>query len=82
MGKEFLVHGEETSLDGQNCRIDVYYRGERGYYSITRFNEHDAFICDGFSVEEVLTKHRGVMPLAISCRPSLRREEVNHALAA
>lgn len=82
MEQELLVHEEDFIVNGQNCRISLYHRGDARFFAMTRFSVNDAFICDGFSVEEVLAKQRGAMPLAISCRPSLRREEVSYALAA
>ena len=68
MENALLVHEEEISVDGLNCRIDIYQRGERNFFAVTRLNEDDAFICDGFSVEDALAKQRIAIPLALSCR--------------
>jgi len=82
MEQTLLVHEEDISVNGLDCHITIYHQGETKYFAITRFSDNDAFICDGFSMEAVLAKHRGTIPLAISCRPSLRKEEMKYALAA
>jgi hypothetical protein len=82
MGNALLVHEEELSLNGQNCRIGIYYQGERRFFAMTRFSDNDAFICDGSSVEEVLEKQRVAIPLAMSCRTSFRKDKTKYALAA
>ena len=68
MEDALLVHEEEISVDGQHCRIDIYQRGEKNFFAVTRLNEDDAFICDGFSMEDALAKQRVAIPLALSCR--------------
>jgi len=63
-----LIYEEEITVLGRQCRIEIYLQQAGKYFAITRFTESDAFICDGFSVDEVLAKHRGAIPLALGCR--------------
>jgi len=79
MEQTLLVHEEAIEVNGRNCQISLYHRGNAKYFAITRFSIHDAFICDGFSAEDVLVKQRKIMPLALSCRLSLRKETMSHA---
>ncbi len=72
MEHALLVHEEEISVNGRNCRIDIYRQGAGKFFAMTRFSENDAFISDGFSVAEALAKQRVAIPLAMSCRPALR----------
>lgn len=79
MEQALLVHEEKVMVNGRKCRISLYHRGDAKFYALTQFSTYDAFICDGFSVEDVLIKQRRLMPLAISCRQSLRKGMVNNA---
>ena len=80
MEQSLVGYEEVVSMNGQIYRINIYHDGGAKYFAMTRFSENDAFICDGISAEEALTKHRVAIPLAINCRPSLSEKGLCHAL--
>jgi hypothetical protein len=82
MEQALMVYREKLIVYGQHCRIEIYRQGQRNFFAMTRFDENDAIICDGFSVDEVLAKHRGAIPLALGSRLSSRRRGRRPAVAA
>ena len=82
MDQVMMVYQEEMRVYGQNCRIEIYHQGRKNFFAVTRFDENDAIICDGFSLDEVLAKHRGAIPLALSSRLSFSKKRGPQALAA
>ena len=73
MSEEILVHQTEVSLDGNRFEILVYCRMDGKYFAKTRFGENDIIINDGISLEEALTKHEKILPLAVTSRNLLHQ---------
>lgn len=73
MSDEFLVHQAEVNLEGNLFEIHVYRRIDGRYFAKTRFGENDIIINDGLSLEEALTKHERVLPLAVTSRHLLHQ---------
>jgi hypothetical protein len=73
MNEEVLVHSTEISLDGSRFEINVYCRIDGKYFAKTRFGENDIIINDGNSLEDVLTKHEMILPLAVTSRHLLHQ---------
>lgn len=62
-----LVHQTEIEMNGDRYTVTVFCRADGRHVAKTRF-ENDDIINDGNSLEEVLTKHASLLPLAISSR--------------
>jgi hypothetical protein len=73
MNDEVLVHSAEIDLDGSRFEIQVFCRIDGKYFAKTRFGENDIIINDGHSLEEALTKHERVLPLAVTSRHLLHQ---------
>jgi len=73
MNDEVLVHSTEINLDGTRFEIHVYCRVDGRYFAKTRFGENDIIINDGHSLEDVLSKHEQVLPLAVTSRHLLHQ---------
>lgn len=73
MNDEVLVHSAEISLDGSRFEIHVYCRIDGRYFAKTHFGENDIIINDGHSLEEALTKHEKILPLAVTSRHLLHQ---------
>jgi hypothetical protein len=63
-----LVHEMVCSFDGHDYVIEVYSRPDGSHYARTTFSAKDVIISDGFSLEEALSKHQDLLPLAINLR--------------
>ena len=62
-----LVHQAEIEVNGDRYTVTVFCRPDGRHVAKTRF-ENDDIINDGDSLDEVLTKHKRLLPLAISSR--------------
>lgn len=72
MHLETLVHQSEVELLGECYTIAVFSRDDGRYVATTRFADDDIIINDGESLEDVLSRHERLLPLAISSRKMLR----------
>ncbi|MFO7982127.1 MAG: hypothetical protein R6V08_01615 [Desulfuromonadales bacterium] len=73
MGKEeTLVHECQVEIDGVLYEIRVFMDGEGHHVAKTVLGRNDVMINDGSSLEEVLSKHRNLLPLALDSRAILK----------
>lgn len=63
-----IVREIEMLIMGERCRIQVYGRSNGTFYALTRFSETDAIISDGPTIDAVLARHAGTLPMAIHSR--------------
>jgi hypothetical protein len=63
-----LVHKLVCDLNEQEYLIEVFMRPDGSHFARTVFSRDDVIISDGCSLEEVLLKHRELLPLAVSSR--------------
>ena len=73
MSEELLVHKAEFDLNGDRFEILVYCRDDGKFFAKTRFGENDIIINDGQSLEEALSKHERILPLAVTSRHLLHQ---------
>lgn len=73
MGKEeTLVHECQVEIAGTYYEIRVFVNGEGHHVAKTVLGRDDVLINDGSSLEEVLSKHRNLLPLALDSRAILK----------
>lgn len=72
MKAEILVHKSIFHIAGQDYEVAVYTRPDGAHVAKTSFSPVDVIINDALSLEEVLAKHRRVLPLAVNSRKILR----------
>jgi len=72
MDSEFLVHQSRIEVAGHHYDVFVYRRGDGSHIAKTFFAPHDVIVNDGSSLDDVLMKHRHLLPLAISSRQILQ----------
>lgn len=75
MEPEILVHKSIFHVAGQDYEVTVYTRPDGAHVAKTSFSPVDVIVNDGHSLEEVLAKHRRVLPLAVNSRQILRELE-------
>jgi len=75
MESEILVHKSIFHVAGQDYEVAVYTRPDGAHVAKTSFSPVDVIVNDGHSLEEVLAKHRRVLPLAVNSRQILRELE-------
>jgi len=63
-----LIHTTELQIDGRPYEVAVYLRSDGSHIARTIFAPGDIIIHDGLSLEEVLDKHRRMLPLAVDSR--------------
>jgi hypothetical protein len=63
-----LVHEMVCAFEGKDYVIEVFLRPDGSHFARTEFSPQDVIISDGFSFEEALLKHQGLLPLAIRSR--------------
>ncbi len=68
MSEEQLVYETTMALRGKQYQISVYCRAGGRHVAKTTLAEDDIIINDGTSLEEVLTKHQKLLPLAVTLR--------------
>jgi hypothetical protein len=78
MEPEILVHKAIFHIAGLDYEVVVYTRPDGAHVAKTAFSPVDVIVNDGCSLEEVLAKHRRVLPLAIGSRQILRELERSH----
>jgi len=67
-----LVQQKEIDVLGKTYRVSVYCRPDGRHFAQTHFAENDIIISDGETLEEVLSRHERLIPLAIHSRQVLR----------
>jgi hypothetical protein len=75
MESEILVHKSIFHVAGQDYEVTVYTRPDGAHVAKTSFSPVDVIVNDGHSLEEVLAKHRRILPLAVNSRQILRELE-------
>lgn len=73
MTDEMLVYSTAVELDGTSYQVSVFCRADGRHSAHTPLGTDDIIINDGFSLEEVLEKHRRLLPLALSSRRLSRK---------
>ncbi len=68
---ENLVHTSRVAIAEREFEVLVFQRTGGGFLAKTYFSPVDVIIHDGPSVDEVLTRHRQVLPLAVNSRELL-----------
>ena len=68
MNKENLVHKGMVQVGDENYEVLVFLRHDGKHIAKTFFGQEDVIINDGLSLEEALTKHQRLLPLAIDSR--------------
>lgn len=68
MDAERLVHKCRVHFSGRDYEVLVYSRPDGSHVAKTFFTPHDVIINDGLSLDEVLNKHRQLIPLAVNSR--------------
>lgn len=63
-----IVREMEIMIMGERCRVQVYGQQNGKFSAFTRFSETDAIISDGSTIDEVLARHAGILPVAIHSR--------------
>jgi len=72
MNNEILVHSCQLNVAGSDYEVQVFSRPDGSHIAKTIFSSNDVIIHDGFSLTEVLDKHRRLLPLAINSRMILQ----------
>ena len=67
-----LVHETDIEINGDSYAVKVYCRDDGRHFAKTHFGEDDIIIHDGSSLDEVLSKHEELLPLAVSSRKMVR----------
>jgi hypothetical protein len=75
MEPEILVHKSIFHVAGQDYEVAVYTRPDGAHVAKTSFSPVDVIVNDGRSLDDVLAKHRRVLPLAVNSRQILRELE-------
>jgi len=72
MESEILVYKSVFHVAGRDYEVAVYTRPDGAHVAKTTFSPVDVIVNDGRSLEEVLDKHRRLLPLAVNSRQILR----------
>jgi hypothetical protein len=63
-----LVHVGTVNVRGEEYAVNVFCRDDGRHFAKTSFTAADIIINDGATLDEVLNRHRELLPLAISSR--------------
>ena len=63
-----LVHEGKIRVRDEEFAVKVFCRDDGRHFARTSFTDSDIIINDGATLDEVLNKHRELLPLAISSR--------------
>lgn len=69
--EEKLVHRDKLDVAGRDYEVLVYTRLDGRHIAKTVLGPNDVVINDGVSLQEVLDKHRRLLPLALDSRTIL-----------
>jgi hypothetical protein len=72
MSADILVHQSVYHFGGQDYPVCVYSRPDGSHVARTAFSAEDVIVNDGPTLEEVLSKHQRLLPLAVNSRQLLR----------
>ncbi|NIQ96986.1 MAG: hypothetical protein GWO11_09230 [Desulfuromonadales bacterium] len=70
--EDTLVHECQMEIAGSRYEIHVFLQADGRHVAKTVLASDDVLINDGPSLEEVLAKHRNLLPLAIDSRAMLQ----------
>lgn len=68
MSIEILVHQCDIPIDNESYEVLVYSRPGGIYVAKTVLDAYDVIINDGTTLDDVLKKHKELLPLAINSR--------------
>lgn len=63
-----LVHQSHLEVHGASYQIFVYCRQDGRHFAQTHLGGDDIIINDGDTLEEVLSRHQRLLPLAVGSR--------------
>lgn len=63
-----LVHEGTLSVQGEEFEVKVFCRDDGRHFAKTSFSDSDVIINDGQTLEEVLSRHQELLPLAVRSR--------------
>lgn len=63
-----LVHEGTVTVQGEEFEVKVFCREDGRHFAKTSFSESDVIINDGQTLDDVLNRHRELLPLAVSSR--------------
>jgi hypothetical protein len=73
MERSTPVHTSIIEIAGREYEIVVYSRPDGSHVARTAFGPNDVILNDGLTLDEVLVKHRNLLPLAINSRHLLQQ---------
>ncbi len=68
---ETLVHTTHCTIAGHDYEILIFRRADGTHVAKTFFTPLDVIINDGISLEEALSRHQRLLPLAVNSRELL-----------
>ncbi|GFO56593.1 hypothetical protein GMSM_36000 [Geomonas sp. Red276] len=68
MDEENPIHSSELEVNGEYFCISVYSSAAGRYFAKTCLGDGDVIITDGRSLDDALSKHENLLPLAIGTR--------------
>jgi predicted RNase H-like HicB family nuclease len=68
MSAEIFVHKCEFPIENDRYEIFIYCRPDGSHVAKTVLDANDTIINDGSTLDEVLKKHKELLPLAINSR--------------
>ncbi len=67
------VHTSTLEIAGREYEIVVYSRPDGSHVARTAFGPNDVILNDGVTLDDVLAKHRNLLPLAVNSRHILQQ---------
>lgn len=68
MSNEILVHNSVVTISGESYTVSVFCRQDGHHFASTSLSEKDVIINDGPSLDDVLSTHIKLLPLALHSR--------------
>ena len=68
MDEEKLLHACDLEVNGEVFHIKVFGGSGGRFFAKTCLGDGDFIITDGHSLDEALTKHENLLPLAVGTR--------------
>lgn len=63
-----LVHETQVQVHDTEYEVKVFCRDDGRHFAKTSFSDTDVIINDGMTLDEVLNRHREILPLAVRSR--------------
>jgi hypothetical protein len=63
-----LIHELKHDFEGSEYLIEVFVRPDGSHFARTTFSPEDVIISDGVNLDDVILKHRELLPLAVRSR--------------